>query len=166
MNLQSINQKIHEIRGIKVMLDFDVAAIYEVETKRLKESVKRNIHRFPDDFMFVLTNDEFTSLRSQISTSKRGGNQYLPFAFTEQGIAMLSSVLKSEKAINMNIQIMRAFVFVRQFAFSHADLTEKLNKLELKNDQRFNDIYEAINYLIQKDKKSISQENRERIGFK
>src|SRR5205814_6110594 len=109
-----IQHKIHEIRGHRVMLDFDLALLYGTETKVLKQSVKRNISRFPKDFMFVLTEDEYQSLRSQIVTSNRGGSRYMPFAFTEQGIAMLSSVLKSENAIKINIAIMRAFVAMRQ----------------------------------------------------
>lgn len=165
MNLQTINQKIHEIRNKKVILDFDLASLYDVETKRLKEAVKRNITRFPEDFMFVLTPKEFESLRTQFATSKRGGNQYLPFAFTEQGVAMLSSVLNSEKAISMNIQIIRAFVLIRQFALSHIELSEKLVELENKFDQKFNDIYDALNYLLNKDKLTIGQENRQKIGF-
>lgn len=116
MELQTIQKKIHEIRGKQVMLDFDLALLYGVETKVLKQGVKRNIRRFPIDFMFELTQEEFNSLRSQIVTSnKRGGIRYMPFAFTEQGVAMLSSILKSETAIEINISIIRAFVAVRQF---------------------------------------------------
>ena len=115
MELDVIQNKIFEIRGFKVMLDFDLAILYNIETKSLKQSVRRNISRFPEDFMFELTEIELNSLRSQIVTSNRGGLRYMPFAFTEQGIAMLSSVLNSEKAIEVNISIIRAFVTFRQF---------------------------------------------------
>ena len=114
MQLSLIQNKIYEIRGQKLMLDFDLAQMYEVENKRLKEAVKRNLSRFPSDFMFTLTQQEFQSLRSQIATSNRGGTRYLPYAFTEQGVAMLSSVLNSEKAIEVNIAIIRTFVLIRQ----------------------------------------------------
>lgn len=113
--LQLIENKIYEIRGVKVMLDFDLAEMYGMETKVLKQSVRRNIQRFPSDFMFTLDTQEFERLRSQIATSnKRGGTRYLPFAFTEQGVAMLSSVLNSETAIEINIRIMRAFTAMRR----------------------------------------------------
>ena len=166
MQLQTIQSRIYEVRGQKVMLDFDLAELYETETKRLKEAVRRNIARFPDDFMFELTKSEFDSLRTQFATSKRGGTRYMPFAFTEQGVAMLSSVLNSPKAIEVNIQIVRAFVFLRQYALSHKDITEKLKELESKYDLQFNDVYEAINYLMQKDKQEAEQKARKRIGFK
>ena len=114
MELQVIQSKIYEIRGYKVMLDFDLAEMYQVETKNLNLSVKRNIKRFPDDFMFQLTKEEWSSLRLQIETSKRGGRRYMPYAFTEQGVAMLSGLLNSDIAIEINIRIMRAFVAIRQ----------------------------------------------------
>lgn len=118
MELQVIQNKIYEIRGQQVMLDFDLAELYGSETKRLKEAVRRNIRRFPEDFMFELTKNEYETLRTQFATSnKRGGTRYMPFAFTEQGVAMLSSVLNSEVAIEVNISIMRAFVSVRQYLF-------------------------------------------------
>lgn len=166
MELQTIQNRIYEIRGQKVILDFDLAILYETETKRLKEAVKRNMSRFPSDFMFELSKVEFESLRTQFATSKRGGIRYAPYAFTEQGIAMLSSVLKSDKAIQVNISIMRAFVFIRQYALSHKDLTEKLKELETKYNKQFKDVYEAINYLLQKDKQVTEQKERKRIGFK
>ncbi|CCZ07435.1 kilA-N DNA-binding domain [Odoribacter sp. CAG:788] len=124
VDLQIIQSKIYEIRGQRVMLDFDLAVLYSTETKVLKQSVKRNLRRFPVDFMFELTREEFNNLRSQFVTSSWGGSRYLPFAFTEQGVAMLSSVLGSEKAIEVNIGIMRAFVVIRQFLVD----TEKTNK--------------------------------------
>ncbi len=163
MQLQHIQQKIYEIRGMKVMLDFDLAALYETETKVLKQAVKRNMNRFPTDFMFELTKKEFHDLRSQIVTSSHGGMRYLPFAFTEQGVAMLSSVLNSAKAIEVNISIVRAFVFLRQYALTHKDLTEQLEMLEMKYDKKFKDVYEAIHYLLEKDKKPVE---RKEIGFK
>lgn len=127
--LQLIQSKIYEIRGQKVMLDFDLAEMYGTETKRLKEAVKRNIRRFPPDFMFELTQSEFLGLRSQIASSKgRGGIRYMPFAFTEQGVAMLSSVLNSDVAIEININIMRAFVAVRQMIANPP--TDKLSVLQ------------------------------------
>ncbi len=165
MELQTIQSRIYEIRGQKVMLDFDLAVLYETETKRLKEAVRRNIHRFPADFMFELTQKEFESLRTQFASSKRGGIRYKPFAFTEQGVAMLASVLSSPKAIEVNIQIVRAFVFLRQYALSHQDLTEKLKKLERKYNKQFKDVYEAIGYLLKKDQQDTEQRERNRIGF-
>lgn len=149
------------------MLDFDLAELYEVETKNLNLAVKRNLKRFPSDFMFQLNNPEWKSLRLQIETSKgRGGTRYLPYAFTEQGVAMLSGILNSEKAIDVNISIMRAFVFMRQYALTHKDLTEKLQELENKYDKQFKDVYEAINFLLQKDNQETEQKQRKRIGFK
>lgn len=124
-----IENKIHEIRGQKVMLDFDLAEMYEVETKNLNKAVKRNLERFPDDFMFQLTKEEMSVLRFQFGTSSWGGTRYLPFAFTEQGVAMLSGILRSPRAIEVNINIMRAFVHMRQYLLTH---TPKLELKELK----------------------------------
>ena len=149
-----------------MILDFDLAELYETETKYLKRSVRANIRRFPTDFMFELSKIEWETLRCNFSTSdKRGGTRYLPFAFTEQGVSMLSSVLGSEKAIEVNIAIMRAFVFMRQYALTHKDLTEKLRELETKYDKQFKDVYDAINFLLQKDKQQTNQQSRKRIGF-
>jgi len=167
MHLLTIQQKIFEIRGQKVMLDFDLAELYETETKYLKRSVRANSKRFPPDFMFELSKTEWESLRCNFSTSnKRGGTRYLPFAFTEQGVSMLSSVLNSDKAIDVNISIMRAFVFMRQYALTHKDLTDKLKKLETKYNKQFKDVYEALNYLLNKDKLETKQKERKRSGFK
>ena len=130
MELEVIQNKIFEIRGFKVMLDFDLALLYNVENKRLKEAVRRNSNRFPKDFMFELTEMEFNSLRTQIASSNRGGVRYMPFAFTEQGIAMLSSVLNSEKAIEINISIIRAFVTMRQFTLSYSELKTRIEEIE------------------------------------
>ena len=166
MQLQNIQSKIYEIRGQKVMLDFDLAELYETETKYLKRTVRANIRRFPSDFMFELTHEEWDILRCNFSTSnQRGGTRYMPFAFTEQGVSMLSSVLNSDKAIDMNIAIMRAFVFIRQYALTHKDLTDKIQELEKRYNKQFADVYDAINYLLQKDKQQTEQKDRKRIGF-
>ena len=161
-----IKSKIFEIRGQKVMLDVDLAEMYEVETKRLKESVKRNITRFPSDFMFTLTQKEFQGLRSQIATSNRGGTRYLPSAFTEQGVAMLSSILNSEKAIDVNIAIIRTFVLVKQSVLDYKDLSENLKKLERKSNKNFKEIFTALNYLITTKQEEKTLKERKRIGFK
>ncbi|MFH2141869.1 MAG: ORF6N domain-containing protein [Bacteroidota bacterium] len=169
MQLQLIQSKIYEARGQKVMLDFDLAELYETETKRLKEAVRRNIERFPSDFMFELTRDEYNSLRTQFATLEKGRSKYSkfnPFAFTKQGVAMLASVLNSFKAMQVNISIVRAFVMVRQYALTHKDLTEKLKKLEDKYNRQFSDVYEALNYLLEKDKILIEQKQRRPIGYK
>lgn len=188
----AIESLIHEIRGQKVMLDFDLAELYQVETKRLKESVRRNIERFEgDDFMFELTSEEYNSLiislRSQIATSnERGGRRHMPFAFTEQGVAMLSSVLKSERAIQVNRSIIRAFVAMRNYIMSTKTITSELEaikaKLELleRNDE---DNLEAINDLSEDMRREIDtiyqaiaalsvkeptqkEPQRQKIGFK
>lgn len=149
------------------MLDFDLAEIYGVETRVLKQAVRRNMERFPKDFMFEISKEEFEVLRSQsVISSTQGGTRYMPFAFTEQGVAMLSSVLKSKSAIAVNISIMRAFVMIRKFALSHKDLSEKLSKLEQKYDKRFSDAFDALKYLIQKDEKEKEQSTRRKIGYK
>ena len=196
MQLQTIQSKIYELRGHRVMLDYDLAQLYETETKRLNEAVKRNIKRFPPDFMFRLTVGEWEAMRSQIAASSPDdelmisqivpsnvGNQTMrsqiatasqnkrniaitPFAFTEQGVAMLSGVLKSPAAITVNIAIMRAFVLIRQYALSHKDLTDKLKELESRYDTQFSDVYQALNYLLEKDKQDTAQKERKRIGFK
>jgi hypothetical protein len=130
MEVTTIKTSIHEIRGKNVILDFQLAQMYQTETKRLKESVRRNSRRFPSDFMFELTAEEWGNLRTQFASSSWGGQRYLPFAFTEQGVAMLSSVLNSEIAIDVNIEIMRAFVIIRQWALTHQELSETLTALE------------------------------------
>lgn len=162
MQLEVIQNKIFEIRGCKVMLDFDLALMYGVETKVLKQSIRRNINRFPEDFMFELNELEFKSLRSQIVTSNKGGSRYMPFAFTEQGIAMLSSVLNSEKAIEVNIAIIRAFVTFRQFSLTYNELKTKITEIE----EKFPEIYKALNFLIDKEKIKENQVNRTKIGYK
>ena len=161
--MASIETKILLIRGQKVMLDADLAELYEVETKVLNQAVKRNIERFPDDFMFQLTAEEFanlksqsdtSNLRSQIVTLKAGRGQhrkYLPYAFTEQGVAMLSSVLRSSRAIEVNIAIMRTFVQLRQMLTSNAELSRKLAAMEKNYDIKFKAIFEAIHQLMTPD---------------
>ena len=166
MELEQIKNSILEIRGKKVILDLELAKMYQTETKRLKESVRRNIRRFPPDFMFELTAEEWGNLRSQIATSSWGGQRYLPFAFTEQGVAMLSSVLNSEIAIDVNIAIMRAFVMMRQFALTYQELSEKLIELEKLHNQKFDDIEQVLTYLIQKDKQQTQQITRKQVGYK
>lgn len=162
MEIEVIQNKIFEIRGYKVMLDFDLALMYNIENKRLKEAVRRNINRFPEDFMFELTEIEFNSLRTQIASSNRGGLRYMPFAFTEQGIAMLSSVLNSDKAIEVNISIIRAFVTFRQFSLTYSELKDRIAAIE----SQFPDIYRALNYLVDKDNISKNNEERNKIGYK
>ena len=163
MEIEVIKNKIFEIRGQKVMLDFDLAQLYETETRSLKQAIKRNPTRFPDDFMFVLSEEEIESLVSQNvipSKSKLGGAQ--PFAFTEQGIAMLSSVLNSEKAISINISIIRAFVIIRQFTLSYSELKDRILAIE----NQFPDIYKALNYLVDKDTDANKNKDRNKIGYK
>lgn len=168
MKLQLIQSKIYELRNQRVMLDFDLAELYEVETRVLNQAVKRNIERFPDDFMFQLNKNEWQTLRSQIvilETGKGRHSKYLPLAFTEQGLAMLSGILNSAKAIEVNIAIMRAFVFIRQYALTHKDLTDKLKELENKYETQFIDVFQALNYLLEKDKQETDQKQRKRIGY-
>ena len=142
------------------MLDKDLAGLYDVETKVLKQVVRRNINRFPSDFMFELTKDEFNNLRSQIVTSSWGGARYLPMVFTEQGVAMLSSVLKSDRAIQVNIQIMRAFTQLRKMLSTHEDLKRKIESMEKKYDEQFQIVFEAIKQLIETDEKP-----KKKIGY-
>ena len=166
MQLSLIQNKIYEIRGQKVMLDFDLAQMYEVENKRLKEAVKRNLSRFPSDFMFTLTQQEFQSLRSQIATSNRGGTRYLPYAFTEQGVATLSSVLNSEKAIEVNIAIIRTFVLIRQQSMHFTELSKKIKQLEKKYNANFKEVFKALDFLIAEKQQQQDIKHRKRIGFK
>jgi hypothetical protein len=181
--IRSIQNRIYEIRGERVMLDRDLAALYEIETKALNLAVKRNIKRFPPDFMFQLTKEEYDSLRFQIETlekqqyplrlqnetSKRGGTRYLPYAFTEQGVAMLSGILNSDKAINMNIAIMRAFVEIRKILLKQTDLKEQLKEIKERlgeHDAQLNQIYDALENLLDEKASPQKWEDRERIGFK
>jgi len=166
MEIELIRNSIHEIRGTKVILDFELAKLYEVETRVLKQTVRRNIERFPEDFMFEVTSEEMKNLTSQFVMSSWGGTRNQSFAFTEQGVAMLSSVLKSKKAIQINISIMRAFVLMRQWALNHQELSKRLDALEQQHGQKFSDIEQVLNFLIQKDQKHVQQQQRDRIGFK
>jgi hypothetical protein len=168
MELSTIQTKIHEIRGYRVILDFDIAELYGIETKRLKEAVRRNSNRFPNDFMFELSENEFNGLlRTHFASSNkgRGGIRYRPFAFTEQGVAMLSSVLNTERAIEVNISIVRAFILIRQMALENSEILEKLGMMENKYDRQFSDVYEALNFLLTKDKLQTNQKERRKIGY-
>jgi hypothetical protein len=163
--IEKIAGKIYLIRGHNVMLDRDLAELYGVETKVLKQAVRRNIERFPGDFLFELTDNEFKNWRSQFVTSKsdRMGLRYKPMAFTEQGVAMLSSVLRSKRAIQVNIQIMRAFIKLRQMYISHEDLKRKISAMEKKYDKQFQIVFEAIKQIIageEKPKKKIGRPRR------
>jgi hypothetical protein len=157
-----IETKILLIHGNKVMLDSDLAVLYGIPTKRLLEQVRRNIERFPEDFMLQLTKEEHESLRSQFATSKSGvgGRRYLPYAFTEQGVAMLSSVLKSKRAIDVNIAIMRTFVKLRKMLASNEGLKRKLAVMERKYDSQFKVVFDAIKLLMKEDAKP-----KRKIGF-
>jgi hypothetical protein len=163
------NSLIYEIGGYKVMLDSDLANLYGVETKRLKESVRRNIDRFPNDFMFVLTNEEVGILRSQIASSSWGGSRYGNMVFTEQGVAMLSSVLNSKRAILVNIRIIRVFVRMRKMIESHKEILKKLDQLEKKDmelDEKVTLIFEYLKQLEQTKQEETDFKERKRIGFK
>ncbi len=197
--IQSIQNRIYNLRGERVMLDRDLASLYEIETKRLTEAVKRNSKRFPDDFMFQLTKEEYESLRLQfetlnsdeslrsqsatlkekdqylssqfvrMNTGRGQHSKYLPYAFTEQGVAMLSGVLNSDKAISMNIAIMRAFVAIRKIVLQPNDIKEQLKEIKERigeHDTQLNQIYDAMENLL--DEKAISRkwEERDRIGFR
>jgi phage regulator Rha-like protein len=185
--IRSIQNRIYEIRGERVMLDRDLATLYETETKALNLAVKRNLKRFPPDFMFQLTKEEYESLRSQfetlentqpqkslrfqIETSKpgRGGTRYLPHVFTEQGVAMLSGVVNSDKAIEMNIAIMRAFVAVRHILLKQNDGKEQLREIKERlgeHDTQLNHIYDAMENLLDEKAAQRKWDERERIGFR
>ena len=168
MELQVIHDKIYTIRDQKVMLDFDLAELYQVETRVLKQAVRRNLKRFPSDFMFLLSKEEWNKLITICDNLPKNikYSPTTPFAFTEQGVSMLSSVLRSDVAIDVNISIIRAFVQLRQFALSHSELSQKLNEIENKYDKQFESVYEALNYLIQKDQQKTTQEQRNKIGYK
>jgi hypothetical protein len=161
---EKIVDKIYFVRGKKVMLDSDLALLYNVETKRLKEAVRRNIARFPADFMFKLSRRESENLRSQIASSRWGGSRYLPMAFTEQGVAMLSSVLNSTQAIAVNIKIIRIFTKMREILLSHKDLLSRLDKLEQRADMNDKDIQTVFTVLKQLLNPPLAP--RTKIGFK
>jgi hypothetical protein len=189
MNLSIIQHKIFEIRHQKVMLDFDLAGLYEVETKAINQGVKRNIERFPEDFMFRLTASEWAVMRSQVVTAgdaspvkrsqpatasqKKRNTTAPPYAFTEHGVTMLAGILRSEKAVKMNIAIVRAFVALRQLITTHKDLSEQLTQLRQELSQRIDEhdtqlskIYDAIEKLLDEKTEIIKWEDRERIGFR
>jgi phage regulator Rha-like protein len=184
--IKSIQNRIYEIRGERVMLDRDLAALYQTETKALNLAVKRNLKRFPPDFMFQLTKEEFESLRFQIETLEQSDNslrlqnetlkmgrgqhsKYLPYAFTEQGVAMLSGVLNSDKAIEMHVAIMRAFVEIKKIVLRQTDLKEQMKEIKERlgeHDAQLNQIYDAIENLLDEKAAQRKWEDRERIGFK
>lgn len=195
--IQSIQNRIYTVRGERVMLDFDLAALYEVETKVLNQAVKRNIKRFPEDFMFRLTTSEWQSMRSQnvtasestnplrsqfvtlednsspqlsnINTAKGQHSKYLPYAFTEQGIAMLSGILNSDKAINMNIGIMRAFVAIRKIVLQQQDTKEQLREIKERlseHDVQLSQIYDALENVLDEKASQHKWNERTRIGFR
>lgn len=187
--IKSIQNRIYELRGERIMLDFDLAALYEVETKVFNQAVKRNIKRFPDDFMFQLTRPEWLNLRSQITmsslqiidieqnvnnrsqivTSSQKHRGTLPYAFTEQGVAMLSGILNSDKAIQMNIAIMRAFVEVRKILLQQTDIKEQIKLLKERiseHDTQLSQIYDALENLLDDKAAERKWNERERIGFK
>lgn len=158
---ERIENKILFLRDQKVMIDRDLAALYQVPTKRLNEQVKRNRRRFPKEFMFQVTAEEFRLLKSQFATSSWGGTRKRPYAFTEQGVAMLSSVLNSERAIAVNIQIMKTFTKMRQMILTHEDLKRKIEAMEKKYDEQFHVVFEAIKQLIKP-----PESPKRRIGFR
>lgn len=183
--IRSIQNRIYEIRGERVMLDRDLAALYETETKALNLAVKRNIKRFPPDFMFQLTREEVEGIRFQTETLEKGESlrlqnetlktgrgqhtKYLPYAFTEQGVAMLSGILNSDRAINMNIAIMRAFVEIRRIVLQQNDLKEQLREIKARlgeHDAQLNHIYDAMENLLDEKAAQRKWDDRERIGFK
>jgi hypothetical protein len=162
VSTEVIATKILIVRGKRVMLDSDLAVLYEVKTKRLNEQVVRNRKRFPEDFMFQLTGEEADFLRSQTATSKRGGRRYLPYVFTQEGVAMLSSVLHSERAIMVNIQIMRAFAQLRRMLFTNQGLRRKIEEMERKYDKQFAIVFQAIKQLLE----PPSTKEKKIIGFR
>ena len=160
--IEIIERKIYLIRCHKVLLDSDLAELYGVEVKQLKRQVRRNTTRFPEDFMFELQKEEYESLRSHFGTLKRGEHsKYLPYAFTEQGVAMLSSVLNSERAVKVNIEIMRTFVKLREMLSTHKDLARKLADMEKKYDTQFKVVFDAIRQLMKPD-----EPKKKPIGFR
>jgi phage regulator Rha-like protein len=166
---EMIMNKIYLIRGKKVMLDRDLAELYEIETKQLKRAVRRKISRFPKDFMFELTTGEFKNLRSQFGTSSWGGSRYLSMAFTEHGVIMLASVLNSERAVQMNIRIVRIFTRMREILASHKGVLQKLEKIEqilAEHDDQILVIFKYLKQLERSKKQELDYQNRKRVGFK
>ena len=162
MEIDVIQENIFNIRGSRVMLDIHLAELYEVEVKRLNEQVKRNIDRFPSDFMFQLNENELENLRSQIATANFDMRRTLPFVFTEQGVAMLAGILRSKKAIQVNIEIMRAFVLLRKIALQYSEISEKIELLEAKYDEQFAEVFTAMRYLLDP---QVEKKKRTKIGY-
>jgi len=162
MDVQLIQNKIYEIRGTRVMIDFDLANLYNVETSALKRAVKRNIERFPSDFMFELKKSESENLRCQFGISSWGGTRYSSIAFTQEGVAMLSSVLRSPTAIQVNISIMRAFSIMRQMITGYDEILKRIEELEISTDAQFTEVYEALTRLLS----TPSPKPRRPIGFR
>jgi len=158
--IDQIVNKIYWLRGVKVMLDRDLAVLYEVETKVLKRNVRRHIKRFPADFMFELSNQEVINLRCQIDTSSWGGTRYVPMAFTEQGVAMLSGILNSDRAIEVNIQIMRAFVQLRHLIADSTELKRALDELRNQTEEQFQVVFTVLDQMVSHDDKE-----KQKIGF-
>lgn len=167
-DLKIIQSKIYPINGRKVMLDFDLATLYDVETRVLKQAVRRNLKRFPDDFMFQLSNKAWAEVITKCDnlTENIKFSPVTPFAFTEQGVAMLSSVLNSDKALEVNISIIRAFVLLREHLTDYTKLKQKITGLEKEMNFKFKDIHQALNYLLAKEKNTIKPVKRTAIGFK
>ena len=170
MELIAIQNRIYEVNAIKVMLDFDLATLYEVETRVLNQAIKRNIESFPEDFMFRLTKEEWDEISSSqivmMDAPKNRTGKYLPYAFTEHGVTMLASVLKSSKARKMNIAIVRAFVVLRKTLLNIESLQSQIKDLETKYDSQFEDIFEAIQFLVTENKEIATQNERLKIGYK
>ena len=160
VSLEQIANKIYHVRGVKVMLDRNLAELYEVETRVLNQAVKRHLKRFPDDFMFQLTSQEFRDLKSQFVTSSWGGIRKMPFAFTEQGVAMLSGILNSDRAINVNIQIMRTFTKLRHMISSNEELKREIDELKMVTDERFQIVFETLDQLLY-----LEEQTNKKIGF-
>ena len=169
MNIQTIQNKIYEVRSQKVMLDFDLAELYQVETRVFNQAVKRNINSFPEDFMFRLTAEEWTFMSSQFVMTSKRPKSALPYAFTEHGVTMLASVLKSDIARKMNIAIVRAFIAMRKMIVEHKDIIDQMKKLEERlgiHDVQLKQLYQAIAQLLDNKAKQQNWDKRERIGFK
>lgn len=168
MQVQVIQKKIYEIRGQRIMLDFDLAELYEVETRVLNQAVKRNIDLFPEDFMFQLSLNEWEGMSSQFVMTypvKRPKNA-LPFAFTEHGVTMLANTLKSKKARQTSIAVVRAFIALKQFALNYNEISDKLRELENRCNKQFKDVHDAINYLLLKEQKLNTHRQRRPIGYR
>jgi phage regulator Rha-like protein len=173
MNTNIIREKIFEVRGHKVLLDFDLAELYGVETRSLNQAVKRNINRFPEDFMFQLTAEEWADWSQNVMSSEGGksnrGKAYRPYAFTEHGVTMLASVLRSEKAVNMSIAVVRAFIALKEYAIRQHSLTDQLQEIRDRlgeHDVQLNSIYTAIENLLDEKADQKNWKDRARIGFK